>query len=349
MPEAARPGIRQRLRAGGLEFRLTLAAIIAAALVVINTLLWLATGLGYFWPIWVMFGLGCALALQVTVQRVLEVQGRAERRYRASEGIVLSTCGILFAIWLITGGGSFWPGWTIFSLLLVLGLHRVLFESSAGARAQELLDRVDQLTATRSGALDVQNAELRRIERDLHDGAQARLVALSMQLGRAEHRLGADGDPKVLELIRGAQEDARLAITELRDLARGIAPPVLIDRGLAAAVEALGKRSMLEVEVTAQIAQRPSAVVESAAYFVTAEALTNAAKHSPGAAVHISLIERLGRLQVAIADDGVGGADPAGGGLTGLRQRVEALDGTLHVASTAGRGTTITAELPCGS
>ena len=137
------------------------------------------------------------------------------------------------------------------------------------------------LTRTRQGALDVQAAELRRIERDLHDGAQARLVALSMRLGRAEERL-AD-QPELAALVREAREDAGAAIGELRDLARGIAPPILADRGLTAAIEALARRSAIGVTIDADPDRRPLPVVETAAYFVVAEALTNVAKHAGGA------------------------------------------------------------------
>jgi signal transduction histidine kinase len=208
-------------------------------------------------------------------------------------------------------------------------------------RERELEERVSELTRTRAGALDVQAAELRRIERDLHDGAQSRLVALSMQLGRAEERLG--DRPEVAELVRQAREEAGNAIAELRDLARGIAPPVLADRGLAAAVEALGRRSPMPVTVDAELAQRPLPVVETAAYFVVA-----AAKHAGGAAAHVDLRERDGRLVIEVRDEGPGGADPNGTGLTGLRHRVEALDGTLTVADVVGGGTLVHAELPCG-
>jgi signal transduction histidine kinase len=167
-----------------------------------------------------------------------------------------------------------------------------------------------------------------------------------MQLGRAEERV-AD-QPEVAALLRRAREDAGAAIAELRDLARGIAPPILADRGLAAAVEALGRRSPMPVTVDADPDERPLPVVETAAYFVAAEALTNVAKHGGGAAAQV-VVRRAGdQLVVEVADEGPGGADPGGGGLTGLRHRVEALDGTLTVTSRAGAGTTVRAELPCG-
>jgi signal transduction histidine kinase len=137
------------------------------------------------------------------------------------------------------------------------------------------------------------------------------------------------------------------AIGELRDLARGISPPVLADRGLEAAVQSLADRAGAEVSVNADIPHRPPPVVENAAYFVVAEALTNTAKHAPGAAVRITIWSEHDELGIVVADAGVGGADPLGGGLTGLRQRVEALDGWLQVTSPVGEGTTVRAVLPC--
>jgi signal transduction histidine kinase len=214
-------------------------------------------------------------------------------------------------------------------------------------RERALAERVDELTRTRRGALDVQAAELRRIERDLHDGAQARLVSLTMLIGRAEER--AADRPELAALLREARGEAGAAIGELRDLARGIAPPVLADRGLASAVQALATRAPIDVTVHAADDQRPPPVVETAAYFVIAEALTNAAKHGGGAPARVAIGRRDGRLAVEVADAGPGGADPAGSGLTGLRHRVEALDGTLEIDSPAGRGTRVRAELPCGS
>jgi signal transduction histidine kinase len=194
----------------------------------------------------------------------------------------------------------------------------------------------------------VQAAELRRIERDLHDGAQARLVALSMQLGRAEE--GLADRPEIAALVRQARAEATAANAELRDLARGIAPPVLTDRGLAAAVEALGTRAPIPVTVEAQIHHRPPPVVESAAYFVVAESLTNVAKHAPGAAAAVLLRLDEDMLDVTIADDGPGGADvAAGSGLDGLRRRVAALDGEMRIVSPADGGTRIEVSLPCGS
>jgi signal transduction histidine kinase len=232
---------------------------------------------------------------------------------------------------------------------MALAIHAlVVFRDRLNpARERELAERVDELTRTRRGALDVQAAELRRIERDLHDGAQARLVSLSMLVGRAEEQL-ADR-PEVAALVRRAREEAGAAIGELRDLARGIAPPVLADRGLGAAVQALGARAPMPVVVDVLDEQRPPPVVETAAYFVVAEALTNVAKHAGGAPARVRVSRDERRLLVEVCDEGPGGADPRGGGLTGLRHRVEAIDGTLSVTSPDGGPTTIRAELPCAS
>jgi signal transduction histidine kinase len=323
-----------------LSLQLAVFGVISTLCIVI----WGLTG-GAFWPIWVALGLALPLALQLSIREAV----KARRRWRglAVQGAVSAVLvGLFVFIWALTGG-YFWPIWPALGLGAALALHAVVLNQLATLRPREreLADRVDVLTRTRRGALDVQAAELRRIERNLHDGAQARLVALTMKLGRAEGRL--EEHPEVADLVRSAREDASAAIGELRDLARGIAPPVLADRGLEAAVDALGKRSAIEVAMTARITRRPPPVVETAAYFVVAEALTNVAKHAPHATAHVALLEDPGHLIVEVSDNGPGGARPDGGGLSGLRQRVQALDGTLAVVSNAGEGTVIRAELPC--
>ncbi len=306
------------------------------------TIIWAAIG-GPFWPMWVWTGLALPIALQVAWRRSW-AQPRGPRRRLAIQGATsVVVVGYLFLVWVMSGFGFFWPVFPAVGLAMAFALHAVFYSP----RQTDLTARVDELTRTRRGVLDVQSAELRRIERDLHDGAQARLVALTMQLGRAEARL--DDQPETAQLIRQAREEATAAVAELRDLARGIAPPVLADRGLVAAVEALAQRSGIDTTVESKLTQRMPPVVESAAYFVTAEALTNATKHATGASVRIAIRRTGSRLVVEIADDGPGGADPRGGGLSGLRQRVEALDGTLDVDSPEGIGTTIRAVLPCES
>jgi signal transduction histidine kinase len=324
---------------------LSLQTAVLSVITFVCVVIWALTG-GDFWPIWVAMGLGLPIALQLSIREAL----KAPRRWRAlalQGGISAVIVALQVFIWALTGG-YFWPIWPALGLGAALALHAVVaqqWRAMHPARERELTQRVDELTRTRRGALDVQAAELRRIERDLHDGAQARLVALTMKLGRAEGRL--EEHPELADLVRSAREDASLAIGELRDLARGIAPPVLADRGLVAAVDALGKRSAIPVELEAQITRRPPAVVETAAYFVVAEALTNVAKHAPHASAQVTLSEDPGHLIVEVSDNGPGGAKTDGGGLSGLRQRVQALDGTLAVVSNPGEGTVVRAELPC--
>jgi signal transduction histidine kinase len=311
--------------------------VILTALIVI----WAATGAGYFWPMWAALGLAIPTALWYAVRWARLRPKGASRWYamQASVSLVIVVTNVL--IWAMSGGGFFWPIFPAVALSVALALNPLFLRPSQ----RKLEVRVDELTRTRSGALNVQASELRRIERDLHDGAQARLVALSMQLGRAEERL-AD-HPDSAALVRQAREEATAAIRELRDLARGIAPPVLADRGLVAAAESLASRSTTNVEVVGHLDHRPPPVVETAAYFVIAESLTNVAKHAPGASAVVTLSLDGAMLVVEVADNGPGGANPAGGGLTGLKQRVEALDGRLEVHSVAREGTVVWAVLPC--
>jgi signal transduction histidine kinase len=332
-----------------LALPLALHVSISLLIGLVVTLIWGATGLGYFWPIWVWLGLALLVALDLVTLRGQAAAPGPRRRLQVHAELTATVAALLVILWLLTGMVRFWPFWSLLGLGVALAVHAMVVHRDRlplRAREQELAERVDVLTRTRKGALDVQAAELRRIERDLHDGAQARLVSLSMQLGRAEERV-AD-QPEVAALLRRAREDAGAAIAELRDLARGIAPPILADRGLAAAVQALTRRVPVPVTVDADPGLRLLPVVETAAYFVAAEALTNVAKHGGGAGARVVVRRVDDQLVVEVADDGPGGADPDGGGLTGLRHRVEALDGTLTVTSPAGGGTTVRAELPCG-
>jgi signal transduction histidine kinase len=217
----------------------------------------------------------------------------------------------------------------------------------APTESARLRQRVEQLTATRAEAVDAQAAELRRIERDLHDGAQARLVSLSMSIGLAEEMLHRD--PAAAErLLAEARESSGLALAELRSLVRGIHPPVLAERGLDGAVRALALAVPLRVHLDIALPGRPVAPVESTAYFAVAEALANVAKHSGARSVSITIAYRDGRLLLAVRDDGTGGADPAAGsGLRGMRRRLAAFDGTMVVSSPPGGPTVVTMELPC--
>jgi signal transduction histidine kinase len=217
----------------------------------------------------------------------------------------------------------------------------------APTRAARLEQRVDQLTTTRAETVGAQAAELRRIERDLHDGAQARLVSLSMSIGLAEQLMHRD-PAAAQQLLAEARESSGQALVELRDLVRGIHPPVLAERGLDGAIQALALRVPLRVEVDIELAGRPDTPVESAAYFAVAEVLTNAVKHAAATAARVRLRHTGDTLVMVLADDGAGGADPAGGtGLRGIERRLAAFDGTMEVSSPPGGPTVVTMELPC--
>ena len=215
--------------------------------------------------------------------------------------------------------------------------------------------RVDNLEQSRAYVVDGSAALLRRIERDLHDGAQARLVALAMKLGMAKEKLGDEVGPDARTLVETAHRDAKEAITELRDLARGIHPPML-DKGLHAALITLAARGTVPVALRVDVPDRPSPAIETITYFCVAELLTNVAKHSGARRATVEVRQRGGRVWLRVGDDGTGGArfGPAGrsggalpgGGLTGLRDRVWSVDGTMEIESPPGGPTAITIGLP---
>jgi signal transduction histidine kinase len=215
----------------------------------------------------------------------------------------------------------------------------------------DLAARVGELERSRAAVVVSAEEERRRIERDLHDGAQQRLVALAMQLGRARSRFTTDPEG-ARALLDEAHNEAKLALAELRDLARGLHPAVLTDRGLDAALSGLAARAPIPVvvEVDPAAGEKPVPVVDAIAYFVVAEALTNVAKHARATRAAVVVRRLDGVLRVVVTDDGVGGADPAlGTGLRGLADRVSGVDGRLHVESPPGGPTVLTVELPCAS
>jgi signal transduction histidine kinase len=237
------------------------------------------------------------------------------------------------------------------AVLLYLGLagatgvvrweRALLTRLLAPSREEQLARRVTELADTRDAVVAAVDDERRRIERDLHDGVQQRLVALGMLLGRARrHPDRAD------ELVAQAHGEAQRAIVELREVSWRVYPAALDTEGLAAALESVSERAPLPVRITCAIGSEPSAAVRAAAWFVVSEAVTNAAKHSGASGVTIEVRTTDGALHVTVHDDGRGGADPTGGGLAGLARRVEAADGTLRVESPAGAGTLIAAHLP---
>ena len=238
------------------------------------------------------------------------------------------------------------PWLTFGTTALQSGMTRRLLGRTTDAEMARLLQQAE---AQRSSAVDSAETERRRIERDLHDGAQQRLVALAAELGAAREKL--DDDPEAgKELVASAHEEAKAALKDIRDLVRGIHPVILEDRGLDAALSAVVARAPVPVALKVRVEPRPAPAVESAAYFIVNEALTNVARHAHATRAEVA-IERAGtRLVIEVRDDGVGGADASlGTGLQGLRERVDGLGGSLHVVSPDGGPTTISVELPCAS
>jgi len=214
---------------------------------------------------------------------------------------------------------------------------------------EQLVAQVAEARSQRGAAVDAAEAERRRIERDLHDGAQQRLVALAATLGAASVKL--EDDPQAgRAMVETAHREAKAALEEIRDLVRGIHPVILEDRGIDAALSAVVARSPVPVELDVHISARPPAAVESAAYFIVSEALTNVARHSGATRAHISIARTADTLIVEIRDNGHGGADASKGtGLQGIRERVAGMGGTTYVMSPEGGPTTILVELPCAS
>ncbi|RFU86268.1 sensor histidine kinase [Streptomyces triticagri] len=230
---------------------------------------------------------------------------------------------------------------------IVKAHFKIAQASLAPGQGAELTERIDRLTETRHDAVDSSAAELRRIERDLHDGAQARLVSVGMDLGTIEALIEKD-PAQAKQLIAQARKSSADALTELRDLVRGIHPPVLAERGVGDAVKALALRLPVPTEVTVDLSGRPDAPVESAAYFAISEVLTNAVKHAGAERIWVDLHHREGMLRAVVTDDGRGGAVVVpGGGLGGVERRLGTFDGVLAVSSPAGGPTMVTMEIPC--
>lgn len=281
---------------------------------------------------------------------------------------------ICFTVWFLSGAGYFWPVWPVIGLTLALAVHVALFPR-ATAREKELAGRVGTLTESRRTALEIQEAELRRVERDLHDGAQARMVSLGMNLGLAEELIEAD-PVTARRLLTDARASAEVALSDLRDLVRGIRPPVLADRGLEGAISALVATAPLPVEISVDLPGTPPDPVESAVYFAVAEAIANVIKHSGAMHAWVRCEYSDGVLAAVVGDDGKGGADLAtagsptsgpltgdpatgspatrapairttGGGLPGVERRLATFDGTLSVVSPLGGPTIVRLTVPC--
>ena len=224
------------------------------------------------------------------------------------------------------------------------GLAKTMLSPTENTR---LTHRVRQLTETRDDAVGNQASELRRIERDLHDGAQARIVAMGMTLDAAGRMIGKNPEA-AKSLVDEAKSSSAKALKELRDLVRGIQPPVLVDRGIADAIRTLAMENPLRIETMIDLAGRPAPAVETAAYFAVSELLTNAVKHSGAESGEITVRHENGRLRIFVTDYGSGGADMDGGtGLRGVDRRLAAFDGFLTILSPVGGPTTVAVEIPC--
>jgi signal transduction histidine kinase len=282
-------------------------------------------------------------ALYAFVYVYAEVLGRDNTLYRNTYGesggkpvgillTLIGVTGLFIAPWITSGVRA-----------LDIRAARTLLGPS---RAEELEHRVEHLTQTRAGVVDAADAERRRLERDLHDGTQQRLVSLAINLGMARAQAGTADEARLA--IAEAHEEAKAALAELRDLIRGLHPAVLEDRGLDAALSGIAARMPVPVRLTVDLPRRPAPVIEAVAYFVVSEGLANIVKHAQASEAAV-FVQRSGdRLHVIVTDDGVGGADPAGGtGLAGLARRAASVDGAFEIDSPPGGPTLLTVDLPC--
>jgi signal transduction histidine kinase len=297
------------------------------------------------------------LALQAVAWGALfiVVLVRLSGRWRASDALVRIQLTPVYACGLITfllataatAGGGAAARWSalVATVLLPFALLGGLLRSHVAQLDEELRARLDELKASRQRLVEAGDAERRRLERDLHDGAQSRLVGVALLLTQLQSRVA--GDPDAAALLGRTQEELRTGLAELRELARGIHPPVLAERGLAPALTALVARAPVPVALEADGETRLPAPVETAAYFVVSEALTNVAKYAQATEATVAVRRENGNVTIEVADDGVGGADAhRGSGLRGLADRVAALDGTLSVQSPPGGGTVVRVEMP---
>jgi signal transduction histidine kinase len=313
----------------------------AVALCAAATLAWATITQGYFWPRWVYFGFGTVAAAVFLIGRALRQEGR--KRWLALDGAVgVLLIAVDLVSWALSGGGYFWPIWMMLATTTVYTFHAWTIRRPPGRRERELMTRVSTLARSRSGALDRQAAELKRVERDLHDGAQARMVSLALSLGLAGDLLRRDPDTAE-RLLEEARTTAVAALDDLRAVMHSIHPPVLADRGLGDAVRALALDLAVPVTVTGTPPSPLSAAVETAAYFAVAECLSNVVKHSGATTAQVIF----SAVSITITDNGKGGADPAEGtGLRGIAERLEAVDGTLKAVSPAGGPTELTITIP---
>jgi signal transduction histidine kinase len=322
-------------------------ANVSVALGLLMLIIWALAGANNIWFAWVWFGLAIPLALQVAVRRGIRAP-KGHRLFAVHGALTGVLSSMMLVIWLLAGAHSpFWPVWPILGFGVLIAAHAWVRHTLLNRREQALTDRVEVLTRTRRGALDVQAAELQRIERDLHDGAQARLVSVAMNLGLAEELLSKDPQ-SLTELLAEARSSTLTALDDLRTVMRGIQPPVLADRGLEGAIRALALDLAVPVTVSGEIPGRVPVPVETAAYFAVCECLANVVKHSGALRATVELGYGGGVLSVVVRDDGAGGASlSAGSGLRGVARRLEVFDGTITLTSPAGGPTVVRMEVPC--
>jgi signal transduction histidine kinase len=252
-------------------------------------------------------------------------------------------------LWLPMFGAAILPIWP--------QLGRWLARWQRGAATSLLATRegrspewLEQFVLSRRRANKAADAERRRIERNLHDGAQQHILATALTLGRLKSRVGPNADPETLALLDEARRDTRLALRELRELARGLYPPVLTDLGLDAALSAVVANCPVPIDLNVELPERPNSAVEAAVYFTVSEALTNVAKHAAASCATVRIDRQDGWLQLAVVDDGRGGATlHPEGGLGGMRHRLQAMGGDLDLDSPPGGPTSLRAWVPCGS
>jgi signal transduction histidine kinase len=293
------------------------------------------------WVVGVLFTIIYAMAWDLP-------DGSAYRRDQSSPPSVhlLSALGIPGDVWLTLVGVALLSLAPRFSAL-VGSVDAYAARTLLGpSRTEQLEHRVEHLTQTRAGVVDAADAERRRLERDLHDGTQQRLVSLAMNLGMARAQVTSVEEAQ--HAIAEAHEEAKTALAELRNLVRGLHPAVLEDRGLDAALSGVAARMPIPVRLTVDMPRRPSAAIEAVAYFVVSEGLANITKHAQASQAEV-VVQRAGnRLHIIVTDDGVGGADAVRGtGLAGLARRAESVDGTFDISSPEGGPTMLTVDLPC--
>ncbi|MFF1710119.1 sensor histidine kinase [Streptomyces sp. NPDC058268] len=286
------------------------------------------------WAVGLLGGVVLACALLGAGYASLAVWGWFVADIRSPGTLVLSSVGGLFLLYLCVQG--------TYGVALADERHARRF---LGPNDGQLMERrIGELVASRAGVVEAVHGERRRIERDLHDGVQQRIVALGMLLGRARR---APEPEKSARLLAQAHEETQQALVELREVAWRVYPAALDEGGLASALDTVAERAAIPVRLDCTLHETPPPTAHAVAYFVAAEAVTNAVKHSGATLVTVHAERRSAVLHLRVEDDGQGGADPSGSGLLGLARRVAALDGTLTVDSPAGGPTLITAELPC--